>query len=134
MSIPNASRTGRESEPGAGNHVPAAVLGEGCAAGIRVPEASAVEASAKADGAREPSRAGTPLPARDGTERASSDEEKPAPLKGEAWQKAVKDATSALHAEQRRGRARYPRRSAGQRYAPGMSRRRPPEPPGGDAA
>ena len=43
----------------------------------------------------------------------------------EAWRKALSD----LHAAQRRGRGRYSRKTAGQRFGPGMARRMPPEQP-----
>lgn len=50
-------------------------------------------------------------------------------LPGVAWRKAVKAATSALHARQRRDRARYPGSGGGGRYRAGMARRTPPPPP-----
>lgn len=48
---------------------------------------------------------------------------------GAEWRKKVKAATSALHAEQRRGAHRYTKvadRTAGSQFKPGMARREPP--------
>jgi hypothetical protein len=49
------------------------------------------------------------------------------PLRGKAWQDAVKAAESALHAEQRNARGRRGGTTAAKGgYRPGMSRRTPP--------
>lgn len=52
-------------------------------------------------------------------------------LSGAEWRKAVKAATSALHAEQRNRRGQYPKKGTQPiRPRPGMTRRMPPQQPG----
>jgi hypothetical protein len=70
-------------------------------------------------------------PARDAPGTAQPSAAAPGGKTGlEAWQQALSD----LHAAQRRGRGRYGRKTPGQRFGPGMARRMPPGPRGGDAA
>lgn len=54
-------------------------------------------------------------------------------LSGAAWRKAMKAATSALHAGQRNGKGRYRKKDAAQRPAAGMIRVPPPRQPPGDS-
>jgi hypothetical protein len=61
----------------------------------------------------------------------------PAGSSGAEWRAKVKTATSALHAGQRRRATRYvpkAKRGTGAGYRPGMTRRPPPETPGGEAS